>query len=365
MIFIKQILHKAIPYWFPEKNCNLSGFKWLSYYFLIIILSNPVFSQFAINVSKVGTTSAPFLEIGVGSRAIGMGSAFVAVADDATALYWNVAGLSRLTQNEMIFIHSEWLADIKYDFVGGAFPLSGFGTIGISIISLSTDEMKVRTVDEPEGTGERFSVGDIAMGIAFAKNLNDRFSIGFNVKYIQQKIWHMNATGFAIDIGTLFTTQFAGMKIGMSISNFGGKMQMFGKDTFVNYDLAPTQEGSNDRIPANLKTDKFPLPLLFRVGLAMDVFKSGSNHLTIAMDAAHPNDNTEYMNFGMEYTINNWLFIRSGYKNIFMLDSEEGLTLGAGLNYKINRAVLMKIDYSYQDFGRLINAQRLSLALEF
>lgn len=362
---MERILRQTTPRQFPEKSCNLSGFKWLGYYFLIIILSNPAFSQFAINVSKVGTTSAPFLEIGVGSRAIGMGSAFVAVADDATALYWNVAGISRLTRNEMIFIHSEWIADINYNFVGGAFPLGGFGTIGISITSLSTDEMKVRTVNEPEGTGERFSVGDIAMGIAYARNLTHRFSIGFNVKYIQQRIWHMNATGFAIDIGTLFTTQFAGMKIGMSISNFGSKMQMFGKDTFVNYDLAPTQEGSNDRIPANLKTDKFPLPLLFRVGLAMDVFKSGSNHLTVAIDASHPNDNTEYVNLGMEYTINNWLFLRSGYKNLFMLDSEEGLTLGAGLNYKINRAVLMKIDYSYQDFGRLINAQRLSLALEF
>ncbi|MEE9167270.1 MAG: PorV/PorQ family protein [Candidatus Neomarinimicrobiota bacterium] len=365
MTFIEQILHKTIPYRFPEKSCNLSGVKWLILYFSILTLSNPAFSQFAINVSKVGTTSAPFLEIGVGSRAIGMGSAFVAVADDATALYWNVAGLSRLTRNEMILIHSEWIADISYDFVGGAFPLSGFGTIGISITSLSTDEMKVRTVDKPEGTGEKFSVGDLAMGVAYAKNLTDRFSIGLNVKYIRQKIWHMSATGFAADIGTLFTTQFAGMKIGMSISNFGGKMRMLGKDTFVNYDLAPTQEGSNDRIPANLRTDEFPLPLLFRVGLAMDVLKSRSNHLTIAIDAAHPNDNTEYVNLGLEYALNNWLFLRAGYKNLFMLDNEEGLALGAGLKYKINRAVSMKFDYGYQDFGRLINAQRLSLALEF
>ncbi len=364
MIFIKQIF-QTIPYRFPEKSCNLSGFKWLSHFFLIITLLNPVFSQFAINVSKVSTTAAPFLEIEAGPRAIGMGSAFVAVANDATALYWNVAGLSRLKQNELILIHTAWIADINYDYVGGAFSMGRLGTIGFSITSLGTSEMKVRTVEKPEGTGERFSVSDLALGVAFARNLTDRFSIGFNAKYIRQNIWNMGATGFAIDIGTLFITQFAGMKIGMSISNFGGKMQMLGKDTFVNYDLAPTQEGSNERIPANLKTDKFPLPLMFRVGLAVDILKSGSNYLTVAMDAAHPNDNTEYVNLGLEYALNNRVFLRTGYKNLFMLDSEEGLTLGAGLKHRINRSVKLIIDYSYQDFGRLINAQMFSLALEF
>ena len=99
MIFIKRIFHQTNPYRFPEKSCNLSGFKWLCYFLLIITLSNPAFSQFAVDVSKVSTTAAPFLEIDVGSRAVGMGSAFVAVANDATALYWNVAGLSRLKQN--------------------------------------------------------------------------------------------------------------------------------------------------------------------------------------------------------------------------------------------------------------------------
>ena len=87
-----------------------------------------------------------------------MGSAFVAIANDATALYWNPAGISRLPGNEMVFIHSAWIADINYDFVGAVFQLKNKGAIGISLISLSTQEMKVRTIDQPEGTGEMFSV---------------------------------------------------------------------------------------------------------------------------------------------------------------------------------------------------------------
>ena len=333
--------------------------------FIALAIPNPLLSQVNNDVSKVGTTSAPFLEIEVGSKAVGMGSAFVAVANDATALYWNPAGIARLSGNEMVFIHTEWIANINYDFVGTVFPMGNLGVLGISIISLSTDEMKVRTVDKPEGTGELFSVGDLAVGIAFARNLTTRFSIGFNGKYIRQKIWHMSASGFAIDIGTLFTTPFAGMKIGMSISNFGGKMQMLGKDTFVNFDLAPDQEGSNDRIPANLTTDKFSLPLLFRVGLALEVFNFNSSRMIMAVDAAHPNDNTEYINVGVEYSSNDWLFLRTGYKNWFILDGEEGLTIGAGIKYALGSNLSIKIDYSHQDFGRLNNAQSFSLALVY
>ena len=339
----------------------------LALFLLLITLAipKPLWGQLNIDVSKVGTTSAPFLEIDVGSKAVGMGSAFVAVANDATALFWNPAGIARLPGNEMVFIHTNWIANIKYDFVGSVFPLSNFGAIGFSLISLSTDEMKVRTVDQPEGTGEMFGVSDLAMGVTYARNLTDRFSIGFSGKYIRQKIWHMSATGFAIDVGTLFTTPFAGMKIGMSISNFGGKLQMLGKDTFVNFDLAPDQEGSNNRIPANLKTDKFSLPLLFRVGIALDALTLNSSRVTIAMDAVHPNDNTEYLNLGVEYSSNDWLFLRAGFKNWLVLDGEGGLTLGGGMKYGLGRNVRVMIDYSYQDFGRLNNAQNFSLAIGF
>ena len=322
-------------------------------------------AQFVTNVSKVGTTAAPFLEIEVGARAIGMGGAFVAVANDATALYWNPAGIARLPRNEVSLIHTEWLAGINYDFAGIVMPLGRYGALGASIISLSMEEMEVRTVFYPEGTGERFDAGDMAAGLSYAISLTDRFSIGGNVKYIQQQIWHMKAFAFALDIGTLFTTQFDGLTIGMSITNFGNKMRLEGKDTQIYHDIDPVKYGNNEKIIAHLDTDRWPLPLIFRVGLSYDLLKGKTNRLTLATDALHPNDNTECINLGLEYAMMDFVYLRAGYKSLFQRDTEEGFTAGAGVKLGLIANVNLKADYAYADFGVLDNTQRFSLAIGF
>ena len=331
----------------------------------IMIVPILTFGQIITDVSKVGKTSATFLKIEAGARAVSMGGAFVAVDNDATAIYWNPSGIARLPQTEVVFIHTKWLADINFDFVAFVLPLGMFGNLGASLTSLSMDEKKVRTVFYPDGTGEKYDAGDMAASLTYARNLTDRFSIGFNVKYIHQHIWHMASSSFAMDIGTLFTTGFNGMKIGMSISNFGNKMRLEGKDSNIYYDPDPVKYGNNDKIPAQSQTDKFDLPLIFRVGLAMDVLKGERNRLTLAIDAVHPNDNTENLNLGAEYLFNNILSLRAGYKNLFTRDSEEGFTAGAGIEYGVFGNTSMKIDFAYQDFGLLNNVQIFSLGLEF
>ena len=359
------IVHDVLSLKVSYFNRTFRNFISFPFFFITFILLNLAQGQFVSNVSKVGITAATFLEIEVGARAIGMGGAFVAVANDATAIFWNPAGIARLPRGEAILIHTNWLVETNFDFSGIVIPAGYMGSFAVSVTSLRTDEMEVRTVLKPEGTGEKFSYGDLSAGLSYAKNLTDRFSIGINAKYISQRIWHMDAKGYALDIGTLFRTQFNGMVIGMTISNFGASLKLEGRDVFVNYDEAPQFGGSNDRIPASKLTDKFPLPLLFRVGVAMDILKSGSSRLTIAAAAAHPNNNTEYINTGMEYVFNKNLALRFGYKNLFTLDTEEGFTAGFGTKLKLAGGVALKIDYAYQDFGRLQNAQRFSLGLEF
>jgi len=330
--------------------------------FLALFLTSFVFSQ---EVTKVGTTAAGFLNIDVGARAIGMGGAQVAVSEDAMSMYWNVAGISRINGTQAVFTHNKWLADISYNYAGFAMNLGNIGAIGISAQFMTMDKMERTTIMEPDGTGEMFSAGSYAFGLAYGRNLTDRFSIGFNFKYLSEEIYHSKATGMAFDIGTLFDTQYNGLKIGMSISNYGTKMQMGGRDMLIQADPDPSISGNNQNINANLSTDPFDLPLMFRVGVSMDVLKgAGNSNLILAIDALHPNDDVESVNLGAEYVYGGMFALRAGYKTLFARDSEEGICFGAGLHYDAGGMNFM-IDYAYQDFGVLSDIQMFTVALGF
>ncbi|MCD6115584.1 PorV/PorQ family protein [bacterium] len=339
--------------------------KKLIMFFICLGFAATASGQFVSDVSKVGVTAAPFLEIRVGARAIAMGSAFVGTADDASALYWNPAGIAKLNRPEAILVHTKWIADISFDYVGLVLPIGSFGTLGASVTSLSMDDMMVKTVDQPNGTGEYFGAGDIAMALTYAFNVTDRLSIGFTGKYIQQHIWNESAWGVGFDIGTLFTTGFRGMRIGATLSNFGTDMKMSGKDLLVYHDIDESIDGNNDRIFAELKTETWPLSLNFQIGVAMEVLNNEVHRITLASDALHPSDNTESINVGMEYALREMFFFRAGYQTLFMRDTEEGLTLGGGINMKFMRGLKLRLDYAYADFGRLQNAQQLTLRIQF
>jgi opacity protein-like surface antigen len=328
-----------------------------------LLLLNTGYAQ--VSVTKVGTSSAAFLNIEIGARAVGMGGAFVGLADDPTAVYWNPAGVARLQGAGLTLMHIDWLAETNFDFGVFILPIEGFGTVAASLATLTMEDMEVRTVLQPDGTGELFTAGDLAATLTYALNLTDRFSIGFNAKYIRSSIWNESANAFAIDIGTLFTTQFNGMRLGVSLSNFGTPMRLTGRDLIILVDPAPTKDGSNDRIVSKLQTDAFDLPLVLRVGVAMDFVNTPLNRLTFAADAINPSDGDEGLNVGAEYALRNMFFLRAGYKSIFRDLSEQGLTFGLGIHRKITRATALKVDYAYADFGRLNNVHRFSVGLNF
>ncbi len=332
---------------------------------LIIALLVSIFPVYSADVTKVGITAAPFLEIGIGARAIGMGGAFVGTADDATALYWNPAGISRIDRIQAVFAHTQWIADLNFNFAGFSFPLGQFGNLGAFITSMDYGDMQVRTVQAPEGTGELFSASDMAIGLSYSRALTDRFTIGFNAKYIYQNIWHETARGFAMDIGTLFVTGLKGLRIGATLSNFGTDLRMQGKDVLVFHDINPYIIGNNDRIPANLKTESWPLPLNFQFGLAMDVIHTNMTKITLALDAVHPSDNTESVNVGGEYAFRNLFFLRLGYRDLWLQDGEQGMTFGAGFASHFIGNLSLYLDYAYADFGRLDYVQHLSMQILF
>jgi len=332
---------------------------------IAILFTANVFSQVFSENSKRGTTAAPFLSIGQGARAIGMGSAFVAITDDPTALYWNPAGITKVQGFGFVVDHTTWIADINYNFMALTYNLGDFGTIGASFTISDVDEMSVTTVEEPDGTGEVFGVTDAVFSLAWAIDLTDNFSIGFNPKYIHQSIWRMSASAIALDLGVKYVTPFDGAILAMSITNFGPKMQLSGATTQVLYDPDPNTSGNNSSVVANIQTDTWDLPLTFRVGVGYQPLKLEDNTVTVSLDALHLSDNYESVNIGAEYCYADFISLRAGYKSLFLPDSEESFSLGFGLKQLLMGNIALKVDYAYQDFGRLNSIQKFTFGITF
>ncbi|MBW7888530.1 MAG: PorV/PorQ family protein [Bacteroidetes bacterium] len=332
---------------------------------VLVLVSCSLAQSYTSNVSKKGTSAASFLSIGQGSRGIAMGSAFVAVADDPSAIFWNPSGIADITGGSVLIEHTQWFADLQYNYVAGTLNLGDIGVVGLSFTASNYDDMPVTTVDYPDGTGETFSVSDVAFSVAYALKLTDKFSIGFNPKFIYQKIWRMNASAAAIDIGVKYVTPFDDAVLAMSISNFGSKMQLAGSTADVFYDPDPEGSGNNGKIPARLYTEEWALPLNFRVGIAYQILRSEINTLTLAFDATHPSDNYESIDAGAEYVFNDFLALRAGYKSFLLAGSEEGMTFGLGVKQAVVGNLQFAFNYAYQDFGRLKNIQKFNIGIIF
>ena len=337
-----------------------------SFTLTLMILLAQANAQLDRSTSKVGTTAAQFLKIGAGARAIGMGGTYTAISNDIYSIYYNPAGVANTTgTGQVAFNHAEWLASINYDFAALSLNLADFGTLFFSLTSLGVPEDKVRTFDFPEGDGRVWDASSLAIGAGFAKKLTDKFAIGFQAKYIREAIWTTSATGFAIDVGTYYITPFNDMVIGASITNFGSKMRLEGRDILFNTDPDNNQSTGPNNVLSRYEMDEFDIPLTFRIGLAMDVVKERYFRATVAVDATHPNDNTEYVNTGLELAYDEMAFLRIGYKSLFLRDSEQGLTFGGGLKYAFNDQFTLFVNYGWADYGRLENVQFFDLGIGF
>ena len=328
---------------------------------LMMILS---FNHLAHAQSKTGTTIGQMLLIEPSARATAMGNASVALYDEVASVYYNPGAMGQLKEYGVHFTHSLWLADIKYDYAAAFIPAGSFGNLFFSLTALNSGEINVRTVAQPLGTGERYSVSNLALGLGYGRALSDRFSVGVQLTYLQETIWHSSLSTFGLNVGTIYRVSENGLRLGASISNFGLQAGYSGRDLRIQYDLDARKYGDNSALPGEVVTQDFSLPVLFRVGMSLP-YKFHSNHqILLAVDAFHPNDNTESMSVGAEWSFLNAFALRGGYQNLFLKDSEVGLTAGAGLHYDF-QGFVFKFDYSWADYGRLENAQRFSLGLTF
>ncbi|MGB2696930.1 MAG: PorV/PorQ family protein [Candidatus Zixiibacteriota bacterium] len=305
--------------------------KALIFLIMVVFLPSLCFAQ-----AKVGTAGAQFLEIGVSARAMGLGEAFLGIVDDASALYYNPAGLTQLESKEAMLTHIEYPADIKYDFAGLVYPTPNFGGVwGLAFYVLNTGEMPLTTPDHPLPSDVTFIARDFAAGLSYARGLTDRFSIGFTFKFVQEAYGEEKATGWAADMGTLYNSGYKGFKVAMVISNFGPDFKFL--------------------------KENYPLPMNFKFGGTMEVLNNHVHKTTLNLEGSHPNDNLEKYNFGIEHWYKDTFAARIGYNLEY---DTGGISVGLGVKLPLSYTNL-KVDYGYHDFGYLEEIHKFSLGLVF
>ena len=298
--------------------------------FLLVFLVLVGLTNQSVYAGGPGSTGAVELKIPEGPRAIAMGQAFVAVADDANAVYWNPAGLNQAGGTHLMLEYNVFIETVRYSSGNLAIKLDKDAALGLGAKLLTTG---TEPATDASGNQTGGTVGESYMDIdlAGAYRLSYYFDVGITAKYISKNLAGTTASSFAADLGLLYRTPIPHLTAGMNIQNIGPGMK------FV--------------------TTADPLPLNVKVGVAYKMFE---DNFTVAYDMNFPNDNAISANAGGEYWYKDTLVGRFGYQFQGSVDQNEvgiggkaGLYLGAGVKVAAFKNFYMGLDYAWTDQGFL------------
>lgn len=281
---------------------------WISVLLAAILPSGVALPQGA------ASSGMAFLKMAVGARAVGLGEAYVAVADDISAAYWNPAGLAAVETPHLLFAHTEWLQDITHDYVGFASRGLG-GAWGVNLISAGVGEIESRTQPSAQPLGT-FGAHNLALGFSYGSSLGGNLSLGFTAKWLYEKIFTYEATGAAVDFGTQMRVDALGLRIGAAVQNLGSM--------------------------GRLREESTKLPLTLRAGIALPV-RMGDNRLLLATDLVKIADAESHANLGAEWRFADRYSLRLGYQTGF---DARGVQGGAG--WRVGR---FQLDYGFVPFS--------------
>ena len=218
--------------------------------------------------------------------------------------------------------------------------------------------MQEAIVDEdpntPELTGKEFAYTAAQIGIGYAKYYTDKFAAGVVFKAIYEGYGsYTSATSFAIDAGTYFWTGYKTLRIAMTLQNLGADMKPSG--TY----MQKVMQGS-DLVDIPYEYRNYPLPMVFKIGAAMEAIDKPDMRLTVSLEAMHPTDNEETVSIGTEFAYKNMLFLRAGYR---IADPNSYVCgLGTGFGFKLKN---FSLDYSFSDMGFLPDVHRIGFSYNF
>jgi hypothetical protein len=311
------------------------------YLFAIILVLLATAGLQAQTYNKPGNTSVSFLKMSPTPRGEAMGSAIIGIVDDASSVFSNPAGLMNISNMDIQFGRTSLPADIALNYSSIAKRFGTHHVFALSVLGLRTDEMKVRTPLQPEGTGQTFHSGQYAFGLSYARNYTDKFKVGFTGRILDLNIVSgmYKQTSWSADIGLQYHSALPGILegtiIAVAIRNFGPQ-------------ITYAKEG-------------YGLPLNYVIGAAKPVegifFENDKMHLAANWNKAL--DEKEKAQVGMEYIFDNMLEFRCGYK---FASGQQGFSTGMGVRQEVMQRELV-FRYAYSPFGVIGNIHRFSIGV--
>jgi hypothetical protein len=323
---------------------------------LLLGTSSPASAQLipSFGGDRAGTSGFQFLKIPVDARAAAMGQSVVSNAFDASSLFWNPALAAQSDAPQIAFAHTAYFADVQMEFAAASIHLPGPRlTVGAGVQVLNSGEMDVTTEFEPFGTGETFRSVSMAGGLTLAQQLTDLFSYGVTAKFVQERIAEVATQTVVFDFGAFYRVGDTGMQMAVAIRNFGFDGTPSGR-------LARTSLGG-DGVIVEDDFEGITPPTLFMLGVTYALFRDDPQHrLVVSSQLTNPNDNAENLNFGAEYTWNERLVFRAGYR--LGVDEATVPSLGLGLHVPVGGPDV-RFDYGFTRLERLGTVHRVGLNL--
>lgn len=297
---------------------------------------------------NAGTSSAQFLRVPVGARAVAMGQAYAALATDNAGIFWNPAGLMRTPGRTNYFAaHTVWTADIDLDFA--AFHKRGQNfAYGLMLGALRSGDIPRTDELHQEGTGQYFNANQFYLGASLARAMTDRFSLGGTVKYFQENLDEYQTKALLADLGILYLVGVGDLRIGFTVRNFGNDVSPSG-----------TPPAAPDGYVPAPSFQSFPAPTVGAFGAAKSWDLGQRLALVTSADFNHPSDYSESFRLGTELAVRQQLFLRAGYETN---RPEGGFAAGFGLQLERHQ-LRMRVDYAYSDMGSFGTVHHLSLDL--
>lgn len=320
---------------------------------------NAVGSTSGGEFQKVAGAGSQFLKIGLGARATGLAGAYTSLANDLTSIHWNPAGISDIKTLSADFSYTQWIAGFSQNFTALALPLGEDFTVAAHVISFMSDDIEITTIERPDGVGSNYRVSDMAIGATIGGYLTDQFSFGVTARLVTNAFGSLSSSGLAFDIGTMYQTGIQGIKLGFSIHNLGSQMNYEGQD--LKGDAKDNNAARSSLLDYQALSYPYSMPLIFRAGVSSDIYKDETNELIGAVDFVTLSDSPEQFAFGAEYTWNNLIVARAGYR---FGEDQFGFSGGFGLKYT-GGGFLGNVDYSISPSMDLGMVNRISIKLGF